>query len=82
MVPVLFFVSPEPAPHMSPDFIAQNPKSTHLSSRIGSSATAFSLNTRAFPTSVSLERMMMALSVLRRGKVARLLSITSWMRAF
>ena len=49
----------------------------HLSRRMGSSATAFNLNTLALSESLSCDRMMMALSVLRLGRVARLLSITN-----
>jgi len=50
---------------------------TYLSSMIGSSATAFNLNTLALVSPESCERIMMALSVFRLGRAPRVLSITS-----
>ena len=50
---------------------------TYLSSKIGSSATAFNLNTLALVSPESCDRMIMALSVFRLGRAPRVLSITS-----
>ncbi len=49
----------------------------YLSSKIGSSATAFNLNTLALASPESCDRMIMALSVFRLGRAPRVLSITS-----
>jgi hypothetical protein len=53
-------------------------KNPNRSSKIGSPAFAFSLKTLALPSSLSCDLTMIAPSVFRRGRVAKLLSITSW----
>ena len=52
----------------------------HRSTKTGSLGVALSLNIRAFPSSLSWHRTITAPSVCRRGREARLLSITSWVR--
>ena len=77
MESVLSFMAALATPGISNDIRNFTSMPTHRSTSTGSCSVAFSLKIRALPVLLSWERMTVEPSVCLRGKLARLLSITS-----